>query len=91
MALRAAPRWWAWSIGKPSVARVRRKWLSEEASETLPLMAAVATGLTMGVATIAYQLLYNPSILCARAWRRGSLQRLRAMCRRGFVARGTAC
>jgi hypothetical protein len=65
MASRAALRWWPWGIGKPSRSRVTRKWISEEAPEVFPLMFAVGTGLTMGVGTIAYQLLYNPSIMCA--------------------------
>jgi hypothetical protein len=81
MASRAALRWWPWGIGKPPRSRVTRKWISEEAPEVFPLMLAVGTGLTMGVGTIAYQLLYNPSIMCVFLALRRVASRARA---RGF-------
>jgi hypothetical protein len=64
MASRAALRWWPWAVGKPPAARVARKWLSAEAPEVFPLMLAVGAGVSMGLGTIAWTLLYNPSVMC---------------------------
>lgn len=68
MASRTLVRWWGWVTGKPPRAEVMRKWLyTEDAPEVYPLVAATSFGAIMAVSAMAYQLIYNPSILCATA------------------------
>ena len=64
MASRTLLRWWGWAAGKPPRKEVMRKWLyAEDAPEVIPLVAATSFGAVMAVSCMAYQLIYNPSIL----------------------------
>ena len=60
---RAAMRWWGWSAGRPPRGQVKRKWALEDSPEVVPLVVALTGGVVMAVGTMAYQLLYNPSIM----------------------------
>lgn len=68
---------WGSTIGPSAREKVAPKWLRTDAPETWPLLTALTFGICLSLTTIAYQLAYNPTILCARARARGYQPTLR--------------